>query len=295
MKALALVFVASLSTQTGCDKGSDATGPAANAPVIKLLDAGSGPKQTLRFTAEKGMKKVMVMSMDMGMTMDMGDSPNTQHVPTIDMTMDIVVIDVAKNGDIRYEFKLREPEVADDPNSLSARPIKLALAGMAGLSGSATVTSRGFAKQVDVKLPANASPQVAQFVESVKQSIGQMSAPLPEEPVGVGAKWETTTKLEQNSMKLQQVAISELMHVDGHKITFDVTLEQVAAPQKIVKDGVTVDLQTHAGSGSGRTTLDLTQLVPSNAHIDLKSETQMLAGGRQLNMGLDLKMSITSQ
>jgi hypothetical protein len=292
MKALLLAVVIGLgSAQAACDKGSRAT--ATSGPEIKVIEAGSGPKQTLRFTAQKGLKKVMVMAMDMGMTIDVGGSPRDQQVPTMKMTMDLTVTDVAANGDIRYEFKLRDPEVVDDPSNPSVGAVKQALAGMSGLSGSAVVTNRGFAKQVEVNVPPGATPQVAQFVDSLKQSMGQISAPLPEEPVGVGAKWETTQKLEQNGLKLQQVATNELTHLDGNTITFDVAIKQTAAPQKIVKDGVTVDLQSYSGSGTGRTTIDLTQLVPKAGHVAMKSDMQMVAGGQQLGMGLDLKITFS--
>src|SRR5687768_7004511 len=109
--ALALALVTALPTY-----GAPAAKPAVAgaAPTIKLLDAGTGAKQALRLTAKKRMKQTLVMTMAMGMTMSVGGSPVTQKIPVIKMMMDVVVTDVAKNGDIRYAFKLREPEIVPD-------------------------------------------------------------------------------------------------------------------------------------------------------------------------------------
>jgi hypothetical protein len=295
MKALVLAVVV-VFAQAACERDKHVSATATNAPVIKLTAAGSGPKQALRFTAKAGMKKVLVLAMDMGMTITVGGMPRTQQVPTIKMSMDIVVASVAANGDIRYDFKLRESEVVtDDPNDPVAASVKQALSGMTGLGGSAVVTNRGFTQKVDVNVPAGANAQVVQFVDSLKQSIGQMSAPLPEEPVGVGAKWETTIKLQQNGLELQQVGTNELVALDGNTITLDLGVKQTAAPQTIEKDGTKVELKSYTGSGGGHTTIDLTQLVPSKAEVSMKADMQMGAGDQDLGMSLDLKIGITSR
>jgi hypothetical protein len=303
MKALYVAIMLAVAAQPACDKGSksksdpastSSTSAPGDGPVIKLLDAGSGEKRALRFTAEKGLKKTLGMTMGMTMSLDMGGQEMKQKIPVLDMALDLEVTDVAKNGDIRYEFKMVEPKVVDDGTTPPAmvEAIRGAITGMAGLSGSALVTNRGFTKEADIKAPPNMNPQLSQFLDSFKQSVRQMSAPVPEEPVGVGAKWETTTTMNQNGMKLTQVAISELVSLEGNVMKLKITISQSAPKQKITTQGVTVDLDHYKGSGGGETTLDLSQVVPSSARIDLTSDMQMQAGGQTTMMALDVAMTM---
>lgn len=297
MKSLVIaVVVAWGSVQAACDRGaSSTTAVATNGPTVKVVDAGTGAKKTLRFTAAKGLTKTMTMAMDMSMSFTIGGTPRTQAIPTIKMPLMITVTDVEKNGDIHFDFVMKDPEVVtSDPYDPAASAVKSALDGMSGLSGKAIVTDRGFTKQVEMTVPAGANPQIAQFVDSMKQSIGQMSAPLPEEPVGVGATWETTTKLEQSNMTMLQTATNKLVSLDGNTMTLDIGIRQTAPAQKIRKDGITVDLKRYAATGSATTTLDLTQVVPASSKVTLKSDMSMEASGQKVQMGLDLTVTMTS-
>ncbi len=298
MSALALVIL----LFSACDRGEKTTAKSAGSssagsPAIKLLDAGKDPKKELRFTAKKGAQQKVLMGVQMGITMDLGGMPRTQSIPRIDMPMEVTVTDVAGNGDLTYRFELREPQIVDDgtagPGVVAG--MKGALDGMAGLSGTAVVTSRGFTKSVDLKVPAGANPQIKQFMESLKQSIGQMSAPLPEQPVGIGAKWETTTNIEQNGMKLKQVATSEVLALDGNVFTLSIKLKQSAGRQKVTTNGITVDLESLDGTGGGETTIDLGQIVPSKANVTLRSDMKMNSGGQSMSMGFDVVMTMAAQ
>jgi hypothetical protein len=303
MKALSVAVLLALVVQPACDKGSKsaksdpsstATSGSAGAPVIKLLDAGSGEKRQLRFTAEKGLAKTLGMTMGMTMSLDLGGQEMKQKIPVIEMALDLVVTDVAPSGDIRYEFKLVEPTVVDDgstpPQMVEA--IRGAMAGMAGMSGSAVVTNRGFTKEADIQAPPGMNPQLSQFLDSFKQSVRQMSAPVPEEAVGVGAKWETTTTLTQNGMTLTQVATSELVSFENNVMSLKITMAQSAPKQKITSNGMTVDLVHYKGNGTGETTLDLAAVVPSSARVDLTSDMEMKAGGQTTKMVLDVAMTM---
>src|SRR5262249_28156349 len=152
---------------------------------IKLIDAGKDPKKPLRLTAKVGLKRSMVMTMKMAMamTLDTTEIP-MQKFPETRMTMDMKVTAVAPNGDIRYEFKIKKPEVIADKgaNPAVVDAMKNALKGMEGLSGYAVVTSRGFTKEADIKVPAEMDPQMKQLMEGTKQSLHQIASPLPEEP-----------------------------------------------------------------------------------------------------------------
>ena len=267
----------------------------ADAPVVKLIDAGKDPKKPLRLTAKVGLKRSMVMTMKMAMAMTLGaNSMPKQDLPETRMTMDMKVTNVAPNGDIRYEFKIKKPEViADkDANPMVVDAMKKALKGMEGMSGYAVVTSRGFTKEADINVPANMDPQMKQFMEGTKQSLHQIASPLPEEPVGVGAKWETIMKLQQNGMVLNQTATNDLVELKGDTGKINLKIKQNAERQKITQNGVTVDLISLKSTGDGVMNFDLTRLVPSLATVSLNSDSQMEAMGQKMAMKLDMTMGM---
>ena len=56
--------------------------------------------------------------------------------------------------------------------------------------GNLTYQFKVAAREADLKAPPGGSAQMQQSLENLRQSMRQMSAPLPEEPVGKGARWE---------------------------------------------------------------------------------------------------------
>jgi uncharacterized protein DUF6263 len=295
MKHIVLATLVALSLSTVATAAPDAP---AGSPVVKLVDAGKGAKKQLRFTAKKGLTRSMVMTMKMGMAMSMGaNSMPRQDLPVMKLTMDMKVTDVTAGGDIRYTFSLKQPEVIADKGTPQAviDAVKSASKGMAGLTGYAVVTSRGFTKEADINVPKDADPQMKQFMDSIKQSLYQISAPLPEEAVGVGAKWDTVMQLTQNGMTLDQTATNELVDLKGDTGKLKLTLKQSAKPQKIAVNGMDVNVLSLASNGTGETSLDFTRLVPSQATVTLHSDLKMEAGGQKIGMQMDLTMGLTSK
>ena len=297
MKHFALATLVAFSLLFGSSVTAAPDVPAGS-PVVKLVDAGKGAKKQLRFTAKKGLTRTMIMTMKMGMAMSMGaNSMPMQTLPTMKMTMDMKVTDVSGEGDIKYTFLLKQPEVVAEKGTPQTviDEMKKASKGMAGLTGYAVVTSRGFTKEADINVPKDADPQMKQFMDSIKQSLYQISAPLPDEAVGVGAKWDTVMQLTQNGMTLDQTATNELVELKGDSGKLKLTIKQNAKPQKVTVNGMQVNVLSLVSNGSGETTLDFTRLVPSQATVTLHSDLKMEASGTKVGMQMDLTMGLSSK
>lgn len=270
-------------------------GPSVGKPTITLVSPGRAPQRAMRLTASKGMHRTMVMTMKMGMSMSMGGrTMPSQALPAIRMAIDLHVTDVSKDGDIRYEFKLKKPEVVRDSATPAAviSAMETAMAPMTGLSGHAVVTNRGFTKEADIAPLPNANAQTQQIIDSLRQSIAQFSSPVPAEKVGVGAKWKTKMAVVANGVRLEQALNNELVAFSGNRATIKITLVQTAPPQKITKNGMTIDLTSYSGSGAGETTLDLGSVVPTSATMAVHNSLQMSAGGQAIGMAMDVKMDV---
>lgn len=293
MRLLALVVVIGMFLGVA---GADSL--PANAPTVRLLDSGRGPKKELRFTAKPGLKRTLTMTMTMAMTMSMGGTAMpTTRIPPIRMVVDMKVTEVAANGDLTYTFELRRPQIVADKSTPKAMITAMedAVKGMTGLSGHAVVTSRGFTREANVELPLTANAQTRQLVDSLRQSMAQISAPVPEEPIGKGARWETITRLDQNGMVLDQTATSTVTDLKGDRVKLDLAIVQSAKPQTITSQGVSVQIEAYAATGSGSTTLEMRKLVPSRAAMSLESAMKMKSAGQKMGMTLELAMQMTAK
>lgn len=242
-------------------------------PIVTVTEAGKGKKQTLRFTPKKGLKESMVMNIDMSMEMAMGgqDMP-AQDLPTMTMVMDTEINDVTADGTFTYTFEFTKMDVgASETLPPSAvEQMKAKLGEMVGMEGHATMTSRGFSRDGDFVLPEGASKDIQDTLDSMTQSMDQMVAPLPEEPVGVGAKWTVQSQVSSNGMKIDQTANYELLAFDGSVLKLKVEIVQ-AAPVQTVDLGAqgSFELVRYTGSGAGTTSLDLSKIMPVEAVVDV--------------------------
>ena len=239
------------------------------------------------------------MTMKMAMGMKMGEAETPMKLPVMNMTMEATVKSVAPNGDITYESVMSDVGVGEDPDVLPAvaDAMKSALATVKGVTSTGVITSRGINKGVTVKIPEGADPQMKQVMEQMKESFNQISAPLPEEPVGNGAKWQTKMPIKSQGMTINQTASNELAAIEEDKITTKFTLAQTAANQKIqnpAMPGVTVDLAKLASNGKGESSIDLGKVLPAAATLDMHSEMTMAmnTGGQKQNMDMKLDMNM---
>ena len=272
---------------------------APSGPVVTLTSPGTGKRSPLRFSARRGSRSTLTMSIKMAIGIEVGGNvvPPTA-TPEIRMVMGVTVTGVDPAGDMTYAMATRKVEALPGkgvtPEVLAST--SAALAGISELAGRATVTPRGFARDVSLDVPATATQQTRDMLNGMKQSLSQLAAPLPEEPIGVGATWDTTTVLEQNGMRLTQIAHYKLLSRTRTRADFAVTIEQQALPQTIVANGIKLELTSYQGGGAGTTALDLGMLVPRRSTVKVHSALEMkMPGNDALKMQLDLEMGMTGK
>ena len=271
----------------------DSKGAGANsAALVKLLDPGAEPRKVLRLHPKPGDKQTLVLTMKVAKDTKLGEIQTPAiKLPVMTLTLDAIVKAVSTEGDITYETLISDAGIAEEPDVLPqvVELVKASLGSVKGLSGTGTTSNRGLNKGTDVKVPAGAAPQTREAMGQIKDAFAQMTLPLPAEAIGPGAKWEVKMPLESQGMKINQAATYELVSVEGERVTIKSTTVQGAANQKIqspAMPGLKLDLTKMTGQGTGETTLDLGQLMPSVATVDFHSETSSVtnAGGQKQPM-----------
>jgi hypothetical protein len=301
---LALLLSAGDAPGQGAARKAPGGAPAAQAaaqPVVKLLSPGRGARRPLRFRVAKGQAGTMILTLRMAMEMALGPNriPETR-VPPMRMTMEYKVTDALPDGAVRYDMVATKVEVLDDPDvpPQVAASVRATSKGLEGFRGSGTITSRGFARDTEIQLPPRLDPQTRQLLEGMRSSLDQLAAPFPEEAVGVGARWQVTTRLEQNGMTIEQVATYELLKLSAEGGTARVTITQSARPQRIqapgMPAGANVDLVSLKSSGGGELEFRFDRLMPPRSRVKARSESKMRidAGGEKMDMEMKLSMDM---
>src|SRR5262249_10525552 len=138
--------------------------------------------------------------------------------------------------------------------------------GIKGLTSTGVMSNRGINKKIDVKVPPSSDPQMRQTMDQMRDSLSNMDAPLPEEAVGVGAKWEVKKPVHSQGMTLEQTADYQLVSLEGDLVNVSFTANQSAENQKIQSPGMggaQVNLIKMTVDAKGTRAADLSKLNPS--------------------------------
>jgi hypothetical protein len=262
-------------------------GGSANSPQeVKLLDAGAEPRTQLRLHPKSGDKQVLQMSMQPTMEAKIGEMANPPvKMPAMKVILELTVKDISGDGITSYQIVFTDATVVAAPGGdpQMAEAIKSAMGTLKGLSGSGTVSNRGFNKGTEFKVPADSNPAMRQALEQMKDMFAHLAIPLPEEAIGAGAKWEARSKVKSQGVTLDQTATYELASLDGERAAIKSSIAQHAANQKVqnpMVPGMQADLTTMDATVKGDMSLLLTQVLPSSGTLSFHSEVNM-----SMNMG----------
>jgi hypothetical protein len=131
----------------------------------------------------------------------------------------------------------------------------------------------------------------------MKEFYTELAAPLPEEAVGPGAKWEVKMPIKTQGMTIDQTATYEVVSLEGENLTTKSTIVQQAANQKIqnpAMPGIKLDLSKMTGKGSSERTFDLAKLLPTAGTGKVHTDTAMSMnmGGQKQAMTMKMDMDV---
>ncbi len=100
---------------------------------------------------------------------------------------------------------------------------------------------------------------------------------LPEEEVGLGARWESRRQIKAYGFNLQQVNTYTLVDRVGDEIMLNVTVQQLALPQSIEfpEEEIVISVQSMSSQANGQIILDLDALE-SDASANGTAEDRLL-------------------
>ncbi len=237
------------------------------APTVKLQSPGKGPRRPLRYALQTGSTDTAVMRMGMSMKNrlpGMGDSEIV--IPWVDTDITVNLGERRGADEHLMMFSIDDMRVETRPGVIEGvtEAMKGMLDKMKGMTGSAYINTRGVTRESSFLIPAGLPPEVRQMLEQTEDSLDQMSAPLPVEAVGKGARWRITSTHDRGGMKTTDRFDYEVVALAGDRVELKVTITQTAGPQVVTAPTGSYELVSYKGKGSGRISLDLRHPVPES-------------------------------
>jgi len=274
-------------------------------PKVSLLEAGAEPRADLSYVLVKGATQKFVMGMDMVMGMTMaGKSLPPTAIPRMNMAVQMTPTDKNAAGEWKIDSKVTS--ISLDPKGSQQEQMAAAMRpqveGMKGLGMSYWMDPKGQVRDVKTVVPPGLPASAQQMLSGINQSFESIVAPLPKEPVGVGAKWQVISRVSSSGADLVQAAVYTLKARSGDKITLDVKLTQLAASDTIkapnMPPGISANLKSFDSTGGGSTQGDVKSGVPGAGKIELKTAMAIAvagAGGAGAagDSAVDTKVTIT--
>jgi hypothetical protein len=252
---------------------------------VVLLEAGRKPRRALRYELPGSYRDKLGMTIRVGMEMGSGAEAVKIDLPVIRLGMDVTSAG-ERSADRVFRFELTDADAQAGDKMFASMQDQLVaqMKKAVGAAGTLVVDPRGVNREVNLELPPDMDPQMSESMRWSRQAMEQMSAPLPEEAVGKGARWQVEQLVQLNGLAVVQRTEFELTALKRTRASLKTTITQRADPQIVALPGVPAgfkaELLSHSGKGSGRIDLDLGRLVPIKSTVRLETETSMRITGQ---------------
>ena len=243
---------------------------------ITLEDAGESPKTTLRYAPSVGDLQTIVVSISMSVGNQMGNLPMpTMKLPTTVSTLTARVDEVA-DGRITATVRVDESKLSDTEGvePMIVKQLESTIGSSVGQKAKMVISDRGLGQSISFNEDAKADPSAAQTLAMLESTLNMLATPLPEEPIGPGARWTAVSTVQEQAVDVHQTMTYTLKSVTDGVIELEVKIEQSAEAQDMsmpgAPPGTQVKLTSLALDGSGTTTLSLKHVAPTEADLTSK-------------------------
>jgi hypothetical protein len=131
----------------------------------------------------------------------------------------------------------------------------------------------------------------------MNQSLQQLSSPVPEEPVGVGAKWQVVLTPRLGGFTQTVTTVYTLIALTPDSAKIDVAMSQTAAEQPLesasLPPGAKATIKTVKGSGTGSLEIAFSRITPTASAMTTKTDVSMTFGSE--GQVSEMKQTVTNE
>ncbi len=244
---------------------------------VELLDQGESPRIELRIQLDEGEQKATITQKQ---TISQSGIVGLPSDPIALAYATEMAITITKDGNnFTALSEVIDIVPVDETNELAAQIIPTLKTQIVGVSTTVTLDPTG---QIvgEPKLTGidNVEPQVAQMMEQINDA--GLTAPLPVEAVGEGAKWRVTQDIEVAGIEIEQTTTYEITAIDGNTITIKTVATQAVEEGSVIQEqGQELTIKEWDSDATGEMQLDLTKVFPrSTAESEVRQVLETPGG-----------------
>ena len=268
-------------------------------PALEVLDPGAQPRRVLELRFVTGDSATAELASDLKITEV--DGPTVLDPPPVVQTVRFD-IDAVNGDEADVAFEVQGVKIDDPAGTLDRAALfelTAALDAMVGLKGTGTVDRRGQFTAFRYDVPDGFDIDAADTLDQLEQDVATMGVPLPEVPVGVGARWRARDTVEINGVRTEQVITYEISAIDGERVSYSAVVEQSSPtqdlPGRTLPAGTTARLLAATARGRLTGTLELGSVVSTAELVtsgQQKVEISNAAGATTTSHDIDVTASV---
>jgi hypothetical protein len=250
----------------GCAKKpavQSANNPTGLGLETELMEPGAEPREQLRYQRAPGLTEHLVIQFGLATLLETSAAGVEAEAPVLSLGLTMGAVSRASEDTWRYPFTFRVIGIKMPEGSSEAQAAEVAhmIAPLAGVSGAFEVDERGLTRRADVVVPADLPPRLISLLGNIRTSL--VSVPLPEEAVGVGARWKVQRAHQVGRVEATQTVVYTLLERKERVLRLGVTLQQSARPQAVLFDkDIKFQLEAYEVSGTGNMLMNLDAIIP---------------------------------
>jgi hypothetical protein len=201
--------------------------------TVKLIAKGTGKLAPLRYTGKAGGKQQVELALDFSSNESMGTEKREMVIPTIVLVGEAETKAIDKSGRADYAITISGTDArATAGAQLRPEDLKGMLGSLGGLVIGGNLAGSGAAGEVTMRVE-KPDRRTAGALDMVRLTLPVLPL-LPAEPVGAGAKWQTTTKTRlADKIEVTQVTDYEVVAVKGTTWSIKGTTTVTGADQEL--------------------------------------------------------------
>ncbi|NNE19241.1 MAG: hypothetical protein HKN10_12275 [Myxococcales bacterium] len=257
--ALALLGLAACK-----DSKTAADAAAADDSSVRLLDKGQRPRSELRYRVSAGTTTSSTTTFRVASLATSETDATLTILPGLRLD---IVSGPAEPTELGVKFKVdvvrSEAVVPDDYGEDAAKQLRDGAELAEGIGGWVEMDDRGQLLSGALNEQAKRSDVPVRLLRMIVNSRETLTrVRLPEEKVGLGARWESRRQIEAYGFDLQQVDTYTLVDRVGDEVMLNVTVQQRALPQTIEfpEEEIAISVQSMVSRADGQIILNLRAL-----------------------------------
>ena len=237
---------------------------AANDDGVRLLDKGQRPRSELRYSVAAGTTSSSTTTFRVASLMTSEENAALTVLPGLRLDIVSGPAELTEGGvKFRVDVVSSEAVVPDAFDEAMAQQLQDGAALAQSIGGWVEVDDRGLmlagafneqTKRSDVPV------RLLRMIVNSRETLTRVR--LPEEKVGLGARWESRRQIKAYGFNLQQVNTYTLVDRVGDEVMLNVAVQQMALPQSIEfpEEGIVISIQSMSSQANGQIILDLDAL-----------------------------------